>query len=777
MKYSVFFVIFVITFSAFAQNIQVDTQTFTPQQLIEDILIDSNCITNVVVTNVGGGNFNSTEQSYGYFDATGTTFPFQSGLVLSTGKLSNVEGPNTTLSDDDAPNWNGDLDLETILNESNTVNATIIEFDFTPIASQVSFNYIFASEEYQENDVGTCNYSDLFGFLIRPINELEYTNIALVPNTQTPVKVTTVHPEIPNGCLAENEIYFESWNGPTAPINFNGQTKVLTATAITIPNETYHVKLVIADEQNYRFDSAVFLEAGSFQLSTNLGEDRLFANNNPICEGETLVLDAFTSGNGITYKWFKDAIELPLEVNSNYTVIDAGVYTVEVSLGNNCISYGEIIVDYTEKLQTTQVFLDLCDNDHDGLTFFDLNLATQFFTITGYPEISVINYFLTSEEATQNINPISNPQSFINTVPNQVIFARLENEYGCFAVESLTLRGQYTSSSITSFEACDDDNDGFATFNLNELRSLIQPEVSLNAAITFYNTYNDAATHTNQLSDSYINLNPNSEEIFVKAIDVYCELFTTIILNAVKNPDLLANQEITYCLNNYPETVKIDAGLINDISSDTFKYEWERESMNLELDTYEIEINEIGQYTVQVTNSKGCFSTRDIIVIPSKTAIINEIFTEELNGNNTITIHISGEGNYEYSLDDSSNGFQESNVFLNVSSGVHIVYVRDLNGCGTVEQRISILGFPRFFTPNNDGYNDTWKPLIGDSQSSLAVEIYIFDRFGKLITQLNPLGNGWDGIKNGVPLPSSDYWYRIIFEDGKIYYGHFSLKR
>ncbi len=149
---------------SYSQNISVDSQSYTPQQLIEDILIDSNCIENVVVTNVSGGDFNGSDLSYGYFDASGTAFPFQNGIVLSTGRIINVPGPNNNLSDDDAPNWQGDLDLEYALNESGTTNATILEFDFTSVASQISFRYIFASEEYQENDPNSCQYSDLFGF-------------------------------------------------------------------------------------------------------------------------------------------------------------------------------------------------------------------------------------------------------------------------------------------------------------------------------------------------------------------------------------------------------------------------------------------------------------------------------------------------------------------------------------------------------------------------------------------------------------------------------------
>jgi len=259
MKKLLFLILILLTVSVKSQNISVDSQTYSPQQLIEDVLIGNNCITNVQVTNAVGGNFNGTDKSYGYFDGNNSSFPFQNGIVLSTGKLNNVQGPNTTLSDDNAPNWGGDIDLENSLQESNTTNATIIEFDFTSPANQISFRYIFASEEYQEGDSSTCQYSDLFGFLIRPAgSNKQYTNIAVVPNTQTPVKVTTVHPEIPGQCDAINEAYFESFNDQTAPINFNGQTKILTATATTIPNETYHVKLVIADEQNYRYDSAVF---------------------------------------------------------------------------------------------------------------------------------------------------------------------------------------------------------------------------------------------------------------------------------------------------------------------------------------------------------------------------------------------------------------------------------------------------------------------------------------------------------------------------------------
>jgi len=98
-------------------------------------------------------------------------------------------------------------------------------------------------------------------------------------------------------------------------------------------------------------------------------------------------------------------------------------------------------------------------------------------------------------------------------------------------------------------------------------------------------------------------------------------------------------------------------------------------------------------------------------------------------------------------------------------------------GCETVSQEIAVLGVPKFFTPNGDGFNDSWNIRGANERSNGKSIIYIFDRYGKLIKQISPLGNGWDGTYNGRPLPSDDYWYSIQFEDGRSAKGHFSLKR
>lgn len=769
------FLLLIISSMSFGQNVQTDATTYTAQQLIEDILIDSNCIENVIVTNVVGGDFGGTDQSYGYFDASGTSFPFQNGIVLSTGRLQNVDGPNTTLSDDDATGWSGDSDLEQALNETNTINATILEFEFTAIADQISFRYLFASEEYQEGNANTCQFSDLFGFLVRPASATQYENIALVPGTTTPVKVTTVHPAIPNGCAAQNEAYFGSWNNATAPINFNGQTAVLEATTTVIPNQTYHVKLVIADEQNFRYDSAVFLEAGSFKLFSNLGNDKLLANSAALCENETLELNAFEPGLS-TYKWFKNGIEILGEINAIYEVVDAGTYEVEVILDSGCESSGSIIIEYSENPEVFDATLTECDFEMNGFATYNLyDAATDL--INGDNSLQVENFFLTLVEAELNTNPITNTSSFQNTSTNQIVYALIVNQNNCSSIAELQLRISTAVITIDPFEQCNDEQeDGFTEFNLNDVSATFQSMLPANATVSYYETLDDAYNETNALASSFENSTIDQQTIYVRIeSNSQCYAISTVDLivlyTPILEPDVTANNPIYYCLDSYPETKRLFGGVLFDLPSNYY-YLW-----NTGENTSFIDVNEIGTYSVTVSDPNGCSSSRSIVVVASEIANINEVLIEGGNTYNTVTISVSGSGNYEYALDNANGFYQSSNVFTNVLAGFHTVYVRDINGCGIVSKLISVLGFPKFLTPNNDGYHDTWKVNGINALFHDGITIHIFNRTGKLITSLNNQTPGWDGNFNGRPLPSDDYWYSATLIDGQEYRGHFTLKR
>ena len=155
-----------------------------------------------------------------------------------------------------------------------------------------------------------------------------------------------------------------------------------------------------------------------------------------------------------------------------------------------------------------------------------------------------------------------------------------------------------------------------------------------------------------------------------------------------------------------------------------------------------------------------------------------ELTTVVFSDNHVIDASVTGNGIYEFSLDDGP--WQESNIFENVSGGLHTVKARDLNGCGIGETTILVIDYPHYFTPNGDGYNDTWN--IYGIQTQANSKIYIFDRYGKLVKQLSPTGEGWNGTFNGTLLPTSDYWFTVEYDEPisverKTFRAHFTLKR
>ncbi|HMK07168.1 MAG TPA: choice-of-anchor L domain-containing protein, partial [Flavobacterium sp.] len=225
----------------FSQAITVNTNAYTIPQLVNTVLINSPCVSATNITSKTGSDFGSVN-GIGFFQNTNTAFPMQSGVILSTGDVNHAVGPNTAMLNDGAMNWPGDPNLESTLAAAgismNSVNATILEFDFTPISPTFSFDFLFASEEYGNFQ---CQFSDAFAFLLTNTSTGVTTNLAVVPATSLPISVVTIRDFLYNSsCPSANAQYFGSYNGgsaaATAAINFNGQTKLLNASATLIPN-------------------------------------------------------------------------------------------------------------------------------------------------------------------------------------------------------------------------------------------------------------------------------------------------------------------------------------------------------------------------------------------------------------------------------------------------------------------------------------------------------------------------------------------------------------
>lgn len=183
---------------------------------------------------------------------------------------------------------------------------------------------------------------------------------------------------------------------------------------------------------------------------------------------------------------------------------------------------------------------------------------------------------------------------------------------------------------------------------------------------------------------------------------------------------------------------------------------------------------------VEELNNEQCYNISEISLILNTPPQIEDlsIGQAEVNANNnTITLNLGASEAYEFALNNIDGPYQTSNVFQNVASGFVTLYIRDEQQCAIISTSIAVLGYDNFFTPNNDGVNDFWNVKGIDKLMEGTDYISIFDRYGKLLKQLNSAENGWDGTFNGHPLPAEDYWFQASLRNGQEFSGHFSLIR
>ena len=312
---------------------------------------------------------------------------------------------------------------------------------------------------------------------------------------------------------------------------------------------------------------------------------------------------------------------------------------------------------------------------------------------------------------------------------------------------------------------CDDLNNETENVNLSDYESNL-----LNSTGNIYSYYHTLNGAENQISSDLINnysnydlgLGNNTFYVRIESPNT-CYQIVELTLTLIEKPKANITDIMPIC-----EGSSITISANNGYDS----YLWSTGET-----TSSISVSQPGNYNVVINQNHGsttCSSTYTFTVVNSNVATINSIQSEDWTENeNYIQINVSGAGDYEYSINGID--YQESNLFSNLPSGEYSIYVRDKNGCGIVSEDIYLLMYPKFFTPNGDGFNDTWKIKFSKNEPNLTIKI--FDRYGKFLKQVSPLSEGWDGTYLGQPLPSNDYWFVIIRENGKEYKGHFTLKR
>jgi gliding motility-associated-like protein len=311
---------------------------------------------------------------------------------------------------------------------------------------------------------------------------------------------------------------------------------------------------------------------------------------------------------------------------------------------------------------------------------------------------------------------------------------------------------------------CDELNDGTETVDLTSYT----PQITNDTTVSFSYYASEEEAH-NGLTDSQLTAGAyalqSGENVIYVRVDSSdkCHQVVTLSLSLVDVPVVTVDDIVILCEDG---EVTVNAGSGFD------SYSWSTGAT-----TQSITINEEGDYSVTVTQDHSgtiCTTVKDFTVQLSNPAEITSIeVTDWTDEENEIEVFTSGLGSYEYSLDGVN--YQDSNLFTGLLPGRYYVYVRDKNGCGiTRSNAVYLLNYPKFFTPNGDGLNETWHVQYASYEPGIVTEI--FDRYGKLITVLQYL-DGWDGTYNGARLPGTDYWFVVKRVSGHVYKGHFSLLR
>ena len=513
-------------------------------------------------------------------------------------------------------------------------------------------------------------------------------------------------------------------------------------------------------------------------------------------------------------------------VNVTYHLLEvdaiSGTNAIVTYTGSNRIIYVRLFNTLTNCYNTTSfnavvtplpvvnnvVTLRQCDDDTDAISIFNLTEANILIST----QINLtFKYYLTQLNAQNDVGQIPNETTYTSP-DNGIVWARIENENECIRTARVNLVVSATQIPATFekivLQECDDfidlsnpDNDGIDYFDLNVATNdpvngiLAQFTTSTNLIVTYYESQADALAEINPIDttdpDGYRNIIPNLQNIWVRIdsnVNNDCVgLGQYVDLQVNPLPDFDIEDLKVLCVE--PGTgvgsFPIDA---TPTTPGNYTYSWTptNPETTAGLENAIFNASENGVYKVVVTNvgtttTTNCTREDQMeIVISSapetvQVELVSEIFASGLSTIQAVVI--GGFGTYEYSLDQID--WQSSPVFTNLENDIYTIYVRDTNGCGEKNSsQIATISYPNYFTPNGDGYNDRW--FIKGLTTEYDAKIYIFDRYGKLLTKIDAYKNGWDGKYNGQEMPSTDYWFRIEYkEDGvqKEFKSHFSLKR
>lgn len=343
---------------------------YSVEELISKVLVNSNCdlVSNINYQVGDGGPATKSVNTLGYFSKGNSIFPFEKGIVLSTGEVSYVPGPylgdNLANRGNNPNRWRGDKDINDAINDAgggplDEKRITQVEFDFIPINDSLKFDYLFASNSYIKGCTYACDTGALFAAWLVDTTTGEGRNLAKLKDSQTPIALNTVRNAKKSGikCASNNEEYYwkhysNNEDEPIdAPIDFVGFTKEMSSETVkVVPFRKYHIKLAVMDFcTNNSHTSAVFFNAGSFDLGNiKLGTDMLIETGNALCaEADVLIESGVTTDPTLVdITWYKDDVLIPNATKPNYLAKEGGTYRVKADYKTiDCPIEGSIVIE------------------------------------------------------------------------------------------------------------------------------------------------------------------------------------------------------------------------------------------------------------------------------------------------------------------------------------------------------------------------------------------------------------------------------------------------
>ena len=528
---------------------------------------------------------------------------------------------------------------------------------------------------------------------------------------------------------------------------------------------------------------------------------------------EVFILNGELGVSASYYQTLEDAEagENAIATPQAYTNIETPAQLIYVRVTND-LTGCYTLVDFNiivHPLPQANVVSDLiaCELDTDDVFDFDLESQTDLILGGQDPSLFEVTYHTSLLDAETGLNFLGSP--YTNISDPEVIFVSVVNtDTGCRNTQlQFNLEVHEAAQAFAPLEfyvLCDDnvETDGDPSNDSVEFDLSVQDafvldgQDPLNYTVSYYASQSDADQGINALPMLYQNtVNP---QVIIARVDndievlddtgalvdsSICYATALLTLNVDPLPIVLIDMDYILCVDTNGTEVLSPLEIETGLSSEDYTFIWSDATGVVVGTGSSYAPSQGGTYSLEVfdaTLQTQCAAPVEVFtVIESTPPILTaQVTTAAFASTHVIEALATGQGVYEYSLDQGPWG--DSGVFVDVTPGEHVVTARDLNGCGETQVVVYVIDYPLYFTPNGDGYNDTWN-IVGVANQNNA-KILIFDRFGKLLKQISPSGEGWDGTYNGAQLPSSDYWFTLDYTDPttgnpQVLRAHFALKR